>query len=119
MLALWVSISHGMPSLRDVKNYGRQLNLGDSKLLNIFNVKIKRFNVKSKQNFKRITADCARETDASTAHYRLLRPPYSCARHTDALIRVSFWKKIGRNCGYFCCKLPPIAPSGRRDTFSI
>ena len=40
-----------------------------------------------------IIVDCARETDASIAHYRRLRPPENCARHTDASIRVSFWKK--------------------------
>ena len=74
MLALWFPISYWMPSLRDVENYGRQLTLGRTIFgrkilfylnLNISNVKIKRFNVKSKQDFNRITADCARETDAS------------------------------------------------------
>ena len=40
-----------------------------------------------------IIVDCARETDASVAHYRRLRPQEDCARHTDASIRVSFWKK--------------------------
>ena len=53
VLALWVSISYEMPSLRDVKNYGRQLNSGALRL--------------------HITADCA--------------------RHIDASIRDSFWKK--------------------------
>ena len=28
-------------------------------------------------------------------------------------------KKIRRNHRYFCCKLPPIAPDGRTDTFSF
>ena len=40
-----------------------------------------------------IIVDCARETNASIAYYRRLRPSQSCARHTDASIRVSFWKK--------------------------
>ena len=67
-----------------------------------------------------IIVDSARETDASIPHYRRLRQPDSRARHTDASIRVSFWKKkIGRNRRYFYCKLPPIAPGGRMDTFSI
>ena len=57
MLALWFPISYWMPSLRDVENYGRQLTLGRTIFgrkilfylnLNISNVKIKRFNVKSK-----------------------------------------------------------------------
>ena len=52
----------------DVKNSFFYLNS------NIFNVKIKLFNVKSKQDLNRITADCARHTDASIAHYRRLRP---------------------------------------------
>ena len=41
-------------------------------------MKIKRFNVKSKQDFNGITADCARETDVLIAHNRRLRPQNSC-----------------------------------------
>ena len=80
------------------------------------------FNVKSKQNFYRITADCSPETDPSIADYRRLRPSESCvvcASHIDALIRVSFWAKIRCNQRYFYCLLPPIAPGGRTGTFSI
>ena len=64
--------------------------------LKIVNVKIKRFNVKSKQDFNRIRANCARGTDTSISNYRRLRPLESrvdCAHQTDALIRVSFWTK--------------------------
>ena len=60
-----------------------------------------------------------RETDASIAHYRRLRLPDSRERYTDVQYGFHFGKKIGCNRQYFYCKLLPIAPGGRTDTFSF
>ena len=93
-----VVISYGMLLLRDVKNYGRQLNLG-------VKVKIKRFNVKNKQDFNRITADCACQIVARATQTQWYK--------------FHFELKIWRNRRHFCCKLLPIAHDKRTDTFSI
>ena len=94
--SLWVIKNSGRPVIFKLRTiFGRKI-MFFYRDLNIFNVKIKRFNVKSKQNFNKITGDCARETDVSIAHYRRLRLPESrvdCARRTDASIRVSFCTK--------------------------
>ena len=135
MLALWVSISYGMPSLWDVKNYGRQLNLGGSKLweayylkvknnikrkilllskLNIFNVKIKRFNATNKKDFNRIIADCDRETVASIAHYRRLRPRN---RRVDTGFILE--KKSGAIVGTFIANYRRLRPADGRTLFQF
>ena len=69
-----------------------------------------------------IIVDCARETDASIAYYRWLRPPDSSARHTDASIRISFWKKNRPQSSVLLLQI--TADCTRRtdaltDTFSI
>ena len=47
-----------------------------------------------------------------------MRPPDSCARHTDASIQVSFWKKNWEQSSVLLLKI--TADSVRRtDTFSI
>ena len=59
-----------------------------------------------------IIVDSARETDASIPHYRRLRQPDSRARHTDASIRVSFWKKkLGAIVGTFIANYRRLRPA--------
>ena len=107
--------------------------------LNIFNVKIKRFNVKSKHDFNRITADCARKTGASIAHYRRLRPrnkrvdcvlppiaPVTELRAPHRRIDTGFIlkKKSGAIVGSFIANYRRLRPmdgrtDGRTDTFSF
>ena len=139
MLALWVMISYGMlkilgsNSLWVIKNSGmpvisilRTIFIKYCFYLNlkIFNVKI--IKILSKRGILielqsiapakltrrlRLTFDCGRQKILSIARYRRLRQTLRYGFHLG--------KKIGRNRRYFCCKLPPIAPGGRTDTFSI
>ena len=116
--SIWVIKNSGRPVILKLRTIFKRFYLN----LNIFNVKIKRFNIKSKQDFNRITADCARETGASIAHYRRLRQPESCARHADASIRVSFWKKNRAQSSVLLLQITADCArrtDGRTDTFSI
>ena len=95
----------------------------------------KHFNVKSKHDFNRITADCARKTGASIAHYRRLRPrnrrvdfalptiaPAKELRAPHRRVDTGFIleKKSGAIVGTFVANYRRLRPmDGRTDTFSI
>ena len=57
--SIWAIKNSGRPIILKLRTIFKHKILFLSKF-DIFNVKIKRFNVKSKQDFNRITADCAR-----------------------------------------------------------
>ena len=65
-----------------------------------------------------IIVNCAREIDASIAHYCRLRPPDSCVHHIDASIQFSFWKKNRAQLSAFLLQITADCAQ-RTDTFSI
>ena len=101
----------------------------------MFLSKFKHFNVKIKHDFNRITADCARETGASIAHYRRLGPrnrradcalpPITPARELSAPHRrvdtgFILEKKSGAIVSSFIANYCWLRPAdGRTDTFSF
>ena len=99
--SLWVIKNSGRPVILKLRTiFGRKILLFYLNL-DISNIKIKCLNVKSKQDFNRITTNCARLTDAS--------------------IQVSFWTKNQTQSAVLLLRITAnCAPAdGRIDTFQF
>ena len=68
--SIWVIKNSGTPVISRLKIIYKRKILFFYLNLNIFNIKIKRFYVKNKQDFNRITADCASQKIARATQTR-------------------------------------------------